>query len=145
MTAPTRVLQRDFRVTEATGTGVAAADVTVPVDERWLILGVSIALVTATAGLDRNVRLDLVDGTVKGGIESPIDVPGDDDVIFMFGPGLPLAATATPPMSTTGTATVPMFELIVNAGQIIRGSVSANGVAGDVITMNVHAMVQFTK
>ncbi len=143
MTAPTRRLMRDFRRIEASGTGAAAADATVPADERWLIKGVSVSLNTLTGGGNRNVRLELVDTTVKGGIESPINVAGDDDVIFMFGPGLPLATASVPPMSTSGTATVPMFEFVVNAGEIIRGRVSANGVAGDVIEMAVHAEVSY--
>ncbi len=143
MTTPTRRLMRDFRRIEASGTGAAAADVTVPADERWLIKGVSVSLVTLTGGGNRSVRLELVDTTVKGGIESPIAVAGDEDVIFMFGPGLPLATASVPPTSTSGTATVPMFEFVVNAGEIVRGRVAANGVAGDVIEMAVHAEVSY--
>ncbi len=139
----TAALKRVFRKTEATGTGTAAADVTVPVNEVWKILGTSLGIVTNTGGGSRKIRLEIVDGvTVKGGVESPVGVIGDDDVIFMFGPGLPLSAASVPPTATIeGTVTVPMFEAIVNAGQIIRGRVRANGDAADVITLNVHAEV----
>lgn len=141
----TAAIRRDLRRIEQAGTGVAPADITVPPGERWKVLGISVFCVTATGGSPRSVRCEeVVGGDIKAAIESPVTVAGDDDVLFMFGPGLPLTPASVPgPPTVEGTASVPLFEMVVNAGEIIRSRVSANGDAGDVITMDVHAEVQF--
>jgi hypothetical protein len=131
LTASNRTLSR----VSAVGTGVAPPEITVPADERWRVIGVVIRIVTSAVVGNRNLRFEIeVGGALGGAIQSAVNIAASKTVVATFSPG-----NAVSPGLVGDAFLEPFAECISMPGDILRGLASANGKAGDVITLVAHA------